>query len=421
MKRSGKFNILFSVLFVISSLLQSRVALAGTRTQVIVNKSVLVNLKNPVARISIANPAISDMILISPLQIQLNGLTLGSTSLIVWEKGVEKPLFFDVNVVNDAKIEESRQVLLQVKVVQVDRTALKNMGISVLVKGSSAEGVVSAASDNNVGTLLGNAASLTGLPTEGVQLGVSYFKGGIGATLKALATKGYAKILAEPNLLVKSRPPGKSGSGSSTSRIGDITGCSASEGYACFLAGQKYPISIVQSVNGTSQTTVQTLDIGVKLVFNAEVLESGLINLIISPASVSALSGSLAVNGYPIIDTREVNTEVELEDGQSLIIAGLLQEEAIKTMSKIPFFGDIPILGALFRATDDNIKEKELVFFVTPKIIKPANTANESKFVVKDGQKYELPGEKLPIGFKESDIKVSPEQERDIKWIPTIK
>lgn len=93
MKRPGKFSMLLSFLLVIAFLLPSGVALAGVRTQVVVNKSVLVNLKNPTERVSIANPAIADMILISPRQIQLIGLALGSTSLIVWEKGGGKAAF----------------------------------------------------------------------------------------------------------------------------------------------------------------------------------------------------------------------------------------------------------------------------------------------------------------------------------------
>lgn len=461
----------------IVSLAWACAAFAGVTTEVVLNRSVILTLVKPVERVTLANPGVADILVVSPRQIQINGTAIGKTSLVIWMSGSDKPVFYDLTVKGDqASIEEQikelspkddisvqfaadsvilsgttgreqtktkaeeiarafypkvlnhivlsepQQVLLQVKVAQVDRSALRNLGVSALVKGNSAEGVGSAANSAlGAGTLFGNAASLTGLPTDGIQLGVSYFKGGIGATLQALATKGYAKILAEPNLLVKSQPVSKTGikaSSSSFGTSGSLGSCSGEEGYACFMAGKKFPISIVQSVGGTAQVTVTTLDVGVKLVFHAEVRENGLINLKITPASVSAITGTLAVNGYPIIDTREVNTEVELGDGQSLVMAGMLQEEAVKTMSKIPLLGDIPILGALFRSTQDDIKEKELVFFVTPKIVKPANTGDESRFVVKDGQKYEMPGYKLPAGLEERDIKVPSEQERDLKWMP---
>jgi pilus assembly protein CpaC len=98
-------------------------------------------------------------------------------------------------------------------------------------------------------------------------------------------------------------------------------------------------------------------------------MENGLIRLKLDPAEVSSIAGTLAANGYPIIDTRDVRTSVELHDGESLVLAGLLQEEQIKSLSKIPLMGDIPILGALFRSTHEDIREKELVFFITPKLI----------------------------------------------------
>jgi pilus assembly protein CpaC len=106
----------------------------------------------------------------------------------------------------------------------------------------------------------------------------------------------------------------------------------------------------------------------------------------------------MAVNGYPIIDTRTVQTNVDLKEGESLIMAGLLQEEQIKTMSKIPLLGDIPILGALFRSTQDDIKEKELVFFITPRIVKP----------MAKSEKPVLP----------TDKKLTQEEEEALKWMP---
>jgi pilus assembly protein CpaC len=138
--------------------------------------------------------------------------------------------------------------------------------------------------------------------------------------------------------------------------------------------------------------------VGVKLFFNPEVMDNGMIRLKIDPAEVSSIAGTLAVNGYPIIDTRSAKTNVELKDGESLIIGGLLSEEAINTMSKIPILGDIPILGALFRSTQKDIKEKELVFFITPKLMKPTPP----------GVKTELPTDKRP----------TEQEEKELRWIP---
>ncbi|QWV95104.1 BON domain-containing protein [Geomonas oryzisoli] len=370
---------------------------------------------------------------LSEYVLKLDGISIGSTSMIIWTKaeGDERPVptFFDLRVVGDREtiqsqmkdiapkdsievqyandtvvlsgnvandqtrskaqdlakafsskvinnitVNEPQQVLLQVKVAQVDKTSLKKLGISFLVKGNTGEGFSNLVSGPS-GALTGTAPALGDFSSLGsFQAGVSYFPSGLSTVLQALSSKGLARVLAEPNLLVKSSQEGN------------------------FLAGTKIPLSIIESSNGTATTTIRYETVGIKLKFKPEVLESGMISLKINPAEVSSIQGYLPVNGYPIIDTRNVDTSVELRDGESLVLAGLLQEEEIKNMSKIPLLGDIPILGALFRSTSKDIKEKELVFFITPKIVKP----------LAPGVKTELP----------TDKKLAPEQERELSWMP---
>ena len=412
-------------------------AWGGVPTEVIINKSVLINLKNPAERISLTNPAVADLVLISPTQFQLNGLAMGSTSLIVWEKGGKSPTFFDVyvvgdlsqleslirdmapndtikvdhakdaillsgkaanqetvymvalvakayapNVVNSIKINDPQQVVLHVKVAQIDRSTLRNLGISYVVKGKTGEGFLnligapstSTSSGGGTGGIAGNGPGLGSFsPLDVFTAGVSYFPGGVGAVIQALETKGLAKILAEPNLLVKSGQKGE------------------------FMAGSKIPYAILQSTGGSTTTTIQFIDVGVKLNFAPVVLENGMIALEINPAEVSSIQGTLAVNGYPIIDTRNIKTFAELKDGESLVLAGLFSEDETRSMSKVPLLGDIPVLGALFRSTQKDLKEKELVFFITPKIVKPL--APDAKF--------ELPTDKPTAGL-----------EREMKWMP---
>jgi pilus assembly protein CpaC len=424
-------------------LLQAVSALAGVPTTVVVNKSVLLSLKNPARLITITDP---DIIAVpDPLQrkqLLINGKKIGSTNLIIWEENVEKPTFFDVQVVGDhdfleAQIREyaphdtitvqyardtvvltgtvaneqtrrkaeeiakayaakvlnhidinsPQQVLLQVKVAQVDKTALKKLGISFLVKGATGEGfsnLIGAPSSATTATtssfsstpgIAGNAGGLGSFnPLDVFQAGVSYFPGGIGAVLQALNTKGFAKILAEPNLLVKSGQEGN------------------------FFAGSEIPYSVLVSTGGASTSSIIFKSVGVKIMFKPEVLENGLISLKIDPAEVSSISGTLAVNGYPIIDTRDVRTSVDLRDGESLVLAGLLQEEQIKNMSKIPLLGDIPILGALFRSTQNDLTEKELVFFITPKIVQP-NAPGVTPL--------------LP-----TDQELTPDEAKELNWMP---
>jgi len=431
-------------------LLQAVSALAGVPTTVVVNKSVLLSLKNPARLITITDP---DIIAVpEPLQrkqLLINGKKIGSTNLIIWEENVEKPTFFDVQVVGDhdfleAQIKEyaprdaitvqyardtvilsgtvaneqtgkkaeeiakayatkvlnhitinsPQQVLLQVKVAQIDKTSLKRLGISFLVKGRTGEGfsnligaptsatttttsggATSTATFSGTPGVAGNSAGLGSFnPLDVFQAGVSYFPGGIGAVLQALSTKGFAKILAEPNLMVKSGQEGN------------------------FFAGSEIPYSVLVSTGGASTSSIIFKNVGIKVIFKPEVLENGLISLKIDPAEVSSLSGTLAVNGYPIIDTRDVRTSVDLRDGESLVLAGLLQEEQIKTMSKIPLLGDIPILGALFRSTQNDLTEKELVFFITPKIVQPT-----------------APGVKTLLP---TDQELTPDEARELDWMP---
>ena len=428
-------------------LLHAETVIAGIPVTVIVNKSVLLNLKK-IRYVTVADP---DIIAVpDPLgrnQLQINGKKIGSTNLIVWEESVEKPVFFDVNVVGDRDSIEAQikqyapqdsievqyakdtivlsgtvaneitakkaeeiakaystkvlnhiavdsplQVLLQVKVAQVDKTSLKKLGISAIVKGAKAEGFAnlvgapsnsSSSSSSGTNTLTNGMKGITGSgsglgsfdPLDTFSAGVSYFPAGVGAVLQALTTKGLAKILAEPKLLVKSGEEGN------------------------FLAGSRIPYSVLVSTGGASATSIVFETVGVKVKFKPEVMGNGVISLKIDPAEVSSISGTLAVNGYPIIDTREVRTSVQLRDGESLILAGLLQEEQIKNMSKIPLLGDIPILGALFRSTQNDITEKELVFFITPKIVKP-----------------NAPGvlTKLP-----TDRVLDPNEAKQLDWMPT--
>ena len=453
-------------------LLFPAMGIAGVVTEVTVNKSVLLNLQKPSERVSIATPSIAELIVISPTQLQINGTRIGTTSLIVWEKGGSTS-FFDIRVKGDAGMLESQireiapndnitveyandtivlsgkaandqtiakvvqlarayaakeendsgnsdqagiqvvpmygnptgneggqkedepklkvinhivvdnpqQVLLEVKVAQVDKSALKSLGISLLVKGNSAEGFSNMVGAPDGKTFHLNPPGISGefpwmgaiTPLAPYQLGGALYKTGLGGVLRALAEKRLARILAEPNLLVKSGQEGK------------------------FLAGQKFPVQVVTGIGALSGTEIRYEDVGIKLIFKPVVMENGLIHLKISPAEVSSISGFLS-NGYPIIDTREIRSDVQLKDGESLVMAGLLQEETIKRMSKIPYLGDIPILGALFRSTQDDLVEKELVFFITPKIIRPHAP----------GTKVELPTDKPLI----------PEQEKEMRWMP---
>jgi len=174
----------------------------------------------------------------------------------------------------------------------------------------------------------------------------------LGATIRALEQKGVVEVLAEPNVLAQN---GKQ---------------------ASFLAGGKFPYPVVQgaSAGGTNAVTIQFAQFGVLLNFIPTVTPRGTIRLQVAP-EVSSLdyANGVTITGFtvPGISVRNVNTEVELSEGQSFAIGGLLDNRESETFSKIPFIGDIPILGKFFQSKQKTRNNTELMIIVTPQIVRP--------------------------------------------------
>jgi len=174
----------------------------------------------------------------------------------------------------------------------------------------------------------------------------------IDALVSALESKGLVRRLAEPDLIALS---------------GDT---------ASFLAGGEIPIPVVQSSSGTVPTiTVDYKPFGVQLTFMPTVLANGVINLRLAP-SVSDIdnANTVQISGFtiPALTKREARTTVELRDGQSFAIAGLLQSSNVENIDQLPWLGSVPVLGALFRSTSFQKHETDLVIIVTPHLVKPA-------------------------------------------------
>jgi pilus assembly protein CpaC len=170
----------------------------------------------------------------------------------------------------------------------------------------------------------------------------------IDVVINALEAKGAARRLANPSLIAMS----------------------GSE--ANFLVGGEVPIqSSVTGQNGNVATEINYREFGVRLTFAPIVLDDGLINLKVN-AEVSDIDQSINVNGNPGFTTRKAETTVELRDGQSFAIAGLLQATNDRSISQLPWLGNLPVLGALFRSTNFQKKESDLVIVVSPRIVRPA-------------------------------------------------
>ena len=488
---------------VIIVLIFSSVSFAAIPIDVTVGKETILNLKEPSKRVSIANPDVAELVVISPSEIIINGKSPGVTSLIVWNLD-GKPTFFDVivyyesmvefqrekiasleekikSIAPDADIEaefagdtivlsgtaknrqiidkiekiamlyasedcsgvsrgcslptgckredtglqeedvkpgagfvsvnveqhamqqaeipaeealcvlnfitmpEAQQVILEVQVAQINKSKLRELGISFIVKGIGDNAEITAPGlwTSPLG-YLGGPAGLD--VTPGIdyydltyvspQIGVAHFPSGVAAVIKALQEKGFGKILAEPNLVVRSGEEGK------------------------FHVGKRIPIQTIYGVGAMAIPYITYEDVGIKLYFAPEVLETGAIRLKVDPAEVSSIASWLTFQGIvaPIIDTRTVRTSVDLDEGESLILAGLLSEDMKKNIQKVPILGDIPILGALFRSTRDELEQTELAFFITPRLVKP----------LAPGVRPELP----------TDDRPTPEEEKEFEWIP---
>ena len=396
---------------------------------VTVGKSVLVDCAQPIQRVAIGLGDIAEASAISPTEIMVDGKTQGETSLIIWDIHGGRQ-FFNVTVrpaatvtgdsldairrelrselpgqtirvsysnnsiflrgtVNDlvsstraVQIASSAgkvvnlldvnvpktdpQILLKVRIASVDRSRARQLGINLfnLGLGNAVGGVTTTqftpptiTSGGGSGGSGGAATGVGGTATFSQEFNLlAFFPGlGTGADISALETKGVLQVLAEPNLMATN---GKE---------------------ASFLAGGEFPYPVAQASNGSFAVSIEFKQYGIRLNFIPTITPRGTIHLQVAP-EVSALdyTNEVDISGFevPGITSRKVNTEVELADGESFMIGGLLDKSTNDTFEKIPFIGDIPILGKLFQSEQKTKNDTELIVIVTPEIVSalPAGT-----------------------------------------------
>ncbi len=379
-------------------------------------KSVVVDCPRPVQRVAIGLGDYAEATAISPTEILLNGKTLGETSMIIWEvdgtrrfynitvrstanptddhlDGLRRELqtelpdqplkvsaaggsiflrgtVKDINssdrafqiastagkVVNLLYVKvpaSDPQILLKVRFASIDRSKSKQLGINFFstgfgnVIGGVNTGQFSPPTISTPNKSTGSGASFTNELNM-----LAFFPGlNMGATIEALESKGVVEVLAQPNLLA------------------------ANGKQASFLAGGEYPFPIVQgSGSGQVAVTIQFKEYGVRLNFIPTVTPRGTIRLQVAP-EVSSLdfTNAVQISGFevPAINTRKVKTEVELADGQSFAIGGLLDNRETETFEKLPFLGSIPVLGKLFQSISKTHTNTELIVIVTPEVVDP--------------------------------------------------
>ena len=383
-----------------------------TALQVPLNRAVVVEAENPFAELSIANPGIADISTLSDRTIYVLGKAPGRTTLtllgpdgrlitnvevqvtpdiaefkerlrqILPGEGIEVRTANDGIVLSGvvSSIEKldraldlasryapdrvsnlmivggTHQVMLKVRFAEVQRTVLKSLssGLSIVEAGSDA--AISAAGGSgslvpgtSIGapgsTILNLNSAVAGQAAVGFDIGSVAF----GVLLQALEEKDLVRTLAEPNLVA-------------------LSGQQAS-----FLAGGEYPIPVVDDDGGV---TIEYKPFGIQLTFTPRVIDGSRINLELN-AAVSAIDGQttitnagFAINGF---SRRETETTVEMMDGQSFAIAGLLQDDFNDSVNQVPWLGDVPILGALFRSTNYQRSQSELVVIITPHLVSPTS------------------------------------------------
>ena len=376
--------------------------------EVPVNKSQILKVDRPFKDILVGNPKIADVLPLTNRTLYILGKELGTTSLSIYGAnksllaivdlvvthnvdGLKAKIFelfpdekIEVRTVNDSivlsgtvsssthlqsvvalaeryapgkvtnmmSVTGSQQVMLAVRFAEVKRSAFKELGINLNTLVRSGSTTFSLLSGLPVLGGLGGGGFLNG----GTTLAGTAYKGDFVGFLDALEQKGVVKTLAEPNLIALS---------------GDT---------ASFLAGGEFPIPVAQNTSGGGSTiTVEFKEFGVSLAFTPTVLADGLISLDVAP-EVSAIdpNASITVNGLviPGLTSRRAHTTIELRDGQAFAIAGLLQSEFKDNIDQLPFAGDVPVLGALFRSSDYRHDQTELVIIVTPYLVKPVKPSD---------------------------------------------
>jgi pilus assembly protein CpaC len=376
-------------------------------------KATVVTHADRLTRVSISNPTVAEAVVVSPYEVLLNGKQIGTTTLVLWDAVGRRELFAvevtadaialerqfqtlfpgetiavsatgnafiltgsvsdatvarraveiaqstGLEVVDNMQVPAPHQILLQVRFAEVSRSAIKELGINILrvdplnLRGDD-EGFLGTGSFTPPGANFINAPAGPEQTFSDV-VNLYLFDRGtqIGAFIRALQSKGMFRSLAEPNLLA-------------------LDGREAS-----FLAGGEFPYPVPQGSAAGQTVTIVFKEFGIRLRFTPNITNSGNIKLKVAPeVSTLDFANGLQISGFqiPALLSRRAETEVELRDGQTFAIAGLLDNSITESVEKFPILGDIPILGSLFSSKEMQQNRTELLVLVTPRLVQPTST-----------------------------------------------
>jgi len=392
---------------------------------VLVGQSRVINFDRTIGRFSVSNPEIAEAVLVAPDQVLVNGKAFGQVNFIAWEQSGKEFLVFDVFVranlslidsqiralfpkddirlsqangsvvmsgsVSDPKtgvqaqsvveaagfktvnmlaspVKNAQQVQLMVRVAEVSRSRVKDLGTSYSYQGSPGSGAYlnSGGGPSSLGSVTNGV--LSGSLSSALNLFV--LGGNTMTMIHALQTQGALRELAEPNLI-------------------------AMDGeQASFLAGGEFPVPVVQTGSDRNTVTIIFKEYGVRLNFKPTIIDEDHIRLELEPeVSTIDFANGVKFGGFliPALRTRRAKTGVELRDGQSFALAGLLDNNETKSLSRVPVLSDVPLLGNLFKSKSFQKQETELMFICTAQMVKPMNPDDLPRMRGVDGLKSGSP------------------------------
>lgn len=384
-----------------------------------VGKSIVIDYPADIGRISTSNPEVADYVAVTTREILIHAKSHGTSTLIVWSRSGQREFYaitvehnlepirkivkatfpnediqvqaardtlsltgvvssqliadravalvtpLGKSVVNNMRLSPpkiEKQVLLRVRFAELNRNAARSFGVNLVSTGAgnTIGRITAGGTPAPVPSQIGGSGSANGAASQFSitdALNIFAFRPdlNIGAFVKALQAEGVLQILAEPNLVTTN---GKE---------------------ASFLVGGEFPVPILQGGSNAGAVTVQFREFGIRLSFNPQVTENGTIKLYVKPeVNTLDLANSVSIAGFsiPALATRKIETNIELGEGQSFVIGGLLDDRVTDSMSKIPGLSNIPLLGNLFKSRTENRSKSELIVLVTPEITTPIGVSD---------------------------------------------
>ncbi len=373
-------------------------------------RSVLMTAPAPLRRIYVGNPAVLGTFTSGASEVVLTARAPGVSSLVLWDRAGESRLYtvfvdldagtlrtaiatalpnssihaetaegrilltgsvstgeesdaanklaasYGKDVVNSLRVvpQHGKQVELKLRVIEVDRTRAQQLGVNLFTQGNSTAASTTTGLFPSLATGVGAALAVS----NPLNIFLYSEKLNLGLTVQDLETKQILQVLAEPTLTTLSGVP------------------------AQFLSGGEFPIPVAQGGSGSAPAiTIQFRPYGVKVEFTPTVNADGSIHIKLAPeVSTLDFGNAVTLSGFtiPAISTRRAETEVEIQNGQSFAVSGLLDHRTTESLSKVPGIGDVPILGQLFRSKNISHSVVELMIVVTATVVDPLNTATQS-------------------------------------------